>query len=110
MLMPKPLDAGEIVSLKLQNGDELIGKLVYQDTIGCTLSQPRRVVAQPGQPSLAGPLSDGFGFLPFLISAQDGTATVTVPLNALLTRAVKTRPDVAALYQQSITPIPPTAS
>lgn len=40
MLITAPLDVGSIVSIKLQSGVELIGKLHAQDTSTVTISKP----------------------------------------------------------------------
>jgi len=95
MLIQKPVSMGDIVSIKLSNGDEIVGKFINQDTLSCTISKPVIVAIQP-----VGPSQVTLGFMPFMVSSDEDT-NVVLPLSAMLTKPIKARDDVANNYRRA---------
>lgn len=60
MLIETPYKIGDIVSLKLNSGEELIGRLEAEDAKGYTMHKPMALVA--GQ--------QGIGLAPFMFSVS----------------------------------------
>jgi len=48
MLLSKPIAEGDIVSIKLINGDELIARLSRDDQTGITINRPLALTMQGG--------------------------------------------------------------
>jgi hypothetical protein len=59
MLIETPYKVGDIVTLKILGGDEVVGRLVEQGDNGCTLNKPH--VVMMGQ--------QGFGLAPYVLTA-----------------------------------------
>ncbi|CAM6054944.1 unnamed protein product [Sphagnum tenellum] len=95
MLIQKTIDMGDIVSIKLTNGDEIIAKFISQDQTSCTVSKPVIVAI-----SQSGPQQVSLGFMPFMVSANEDT-NVSIPMTSMLTKATKTRVDVANNYRRA---------
>jgi len=95
MLIQKPLMPNDIMSIKLTNGDEIVGKFVSQDSHGCVVRQPVIVTIQP-----TGPNQVGLGFMPFAVSTDDD-AEVAIPLSAMLTKPLRTKSDIANNYRRA---------
>lgn len=95
MLIAPPLVAGDVASVKLVNGDEILGKFVSQDAHVCVLSKPVIVAIQPVNKSEV-----QLGFLPFMVSSNP-EGNVSLPLTSMLTKAMKTRDDVARNYRRA---------
>jgi hypothetical protein len=95
MLIHKPVSLNDIVSVKLTNGDEVIGKFVEHGSLTVTIRQPVIVAIQP-----VGPQQVSLGFMPFLVSTNDDTQ-VAFPISALLTMPMPTKPDVANSYRRA---------
>jgi hypothetical protein len=57
MLLSKPIAAGDIVSIKLINGDELIARLSKDDHNGITINRPLALTMQGG----------GLGMVPWVL-------------------------------------------
>ena len=88
MLIQKSPAIGEIVSIKLVNGDEIVGKLVAQERNSYTIGKPRIIVSATG-------------FLPFMHSNGDD-GHVTLPIAALLMIPLPTHPEIADHYRRAI--------
>jgi len=95
MLIQKPMATGDIITLKIMNGDEIVGKLISYDTTGYTLAKPVIVAIQP-----VGPTQVQLAFMPFMASSNEDT-NIVFPTEALLTKPVKTRNDVANNYRRA---------
>src|SRR4051794_3213630 len=96
MLKAKPPAPGDIVSIKLTTGDELIAQLVTSDTTSYTLHRP--VLMEVGMTDDA---QVGIDFMPFILSAEDD-AIIALLHSATLARAVKTRSNIAADYRHAV--------
>jgi hypothetical protein len=57
MLLSKPIAEGDIVSIKLINGDELIARLSRDDQTGITINRPLALTMQGG----------GLGMVPWVL-------------------------------------------
>lgn len=53
MLFEKKYSEGDVVTLKLTSGDEVIGKFVSEDMMGFTLSKPLTIGMTPKGPGMA---------------------------------------------------------
>ena len=60
MLIDKGLTPGSVVTMKLVNGEELIGKLVEESNLGYKISKPLTLSAGP----------KGLGMVPFLFTVD----------------------------------------
>jgi hypothetical protein len=89
---------GDIVTIKLTSGEEIVGKLVARSIDSISLAKPVQISMQP-----VGPKQVGLAFLPVLGSVAD--ATIQVPLSAMVIRPVKTGEDVRLNYIQATTGI-----
>ncbi len=104
MLLEKPPAEGDIVSFKLTNGEEIVGKLVKTSANGVTVSRPVAIAVQ-----MVGPQKASLAFAPFMASITDDQ-NVTFTTALLQTTAMKTRTDVANNYRLATTGIEvPTA-
>ena len=96
MLIQKPFTTNDVVTIKLTNGDEIVGKFVKQDQHNnYTIRQPVIVMIQP-----TGPQSVGLSFMPFTVSTDDD-AEVTLPITAMLTKPMMTKDDIANNYRRA---------
>lgn len=66
MLIEKPIAAGDVVSLKLINGDEIIARLEADDQHGYTISRPLAITVG----------SQGLGMMPWLFLGNKETVTL----------------------------------
>ena len=98
MLIQKPIENGDIITVKTTNGDEIVAKLVNQDSNSYTLSRPVVLGIQPvgNQVSLT--------FLPFIMSS-DEDGKIVFPISSLQFKPVKTRSDVANNYRKATSSI-----
>lgn len=107
MLVNQPA-IGEIVTIKLVTGEEIVGKLTERTIDSVFLAKPIMISIQP-----VGPKQVGLAFMPVLGSVSDPT-TMQFPLSALAIRPVLTGKDVTSNYLQAttniITPTPQQTS
>ena len=94
MIIKKPLEIGEIVTIKLCSGDEVVGKLVDRNTDGISLAKPIKIAIQPVSQNQV-----GLAFVPFLGSVSD--ETIVFPYSGMVSRPVRTGDDVRSNYQQA---------
>jgi hypothetical protein len=66
MLIDKGVTDGDIVSLKVINGDELIAKFVSEDATTITINRPKALTAGP----------QGLGMIPWLFLGGKDTVTL----------------------------------
>lgn len=66
MLIEKPLASGDVVSLKLVNGDEIIARLESEDQQSVTVSKPLAITAGP----------QGLGMIPWIFLGNKETITL----------------------------------
>jgi len=88
---------GDIITLKLLSGEEVIGRLV--DIIGDTvaIAKPLQIIVQPINATQM-----GVGLRPLLGSVSE-TATIQFPLAGLMIRPIKTGDDMSRSYVQATT-------
>lgn len=66
MLLQKPMGKGDVVSIKLINGDELIARLDADDHNGITIDRPLALTMQGG----------GLGMVPWVLLGDKDTITI----------------------------------
>lgn len=66
MLLEKPMTAGDVVSLKLVNGDEIIARLESDEANGITITKPLAITAGP----------QGLGMIPWIFLGEKETITL----------------------------------
>ena len=66
MLLEKPIASGDVVSLKLVNGDEIIARLESDDDKGITITKPLAITAGP----------QGLGMIPWVFLGNKETFTL----------------------------------
>jgi hypothetical protein len=66
MLLEKPIAEGDVVSLKLVNGDEIIARLDKDDHNGITITKPLAITAGP----------QGLGMIPWIFLGNKETFTL----------------------------------
>lgn len=66
MLISKPYTVGDVVSIKLVNGDELIAKLEADDNDTITVSRPLAITMS----------AQGMGLIPWVFLGEDGKITL----------------------------------
>jgi hypothetical protein len=66
MLIEKPIAEGDVVSIKLINGDEVIARLEKDDHHGLTISRPLAVTLGP----------QGLGMIPWVFLGSKETMTL----------------------------------
>ena len=91
MLIQTPYKVGDIVSVKLSSGEEMVATLESENSTDVVLRKPLMLVA--GQ--------QGAGLAPFMFTV-DQDAKYTVKLNNIIC-IVKTAKDAASTYTQSTT-------
>jgi hypothetical protein len=74
MLIDRGLSSGEIVSMKLSSGEELIAKLVEETSVGYKISKPLVLSAS----------SQGIGMIPFMFTV-DIEKDFTIFKNSVIT-------------------------
>ena len=86
MLIETPYKIGDVVSLKLSSGEEILGRLESEDTNNYTLKKPMVLIAQ----------EKGLGLAPFMFSVSpDGKFVMKA--NAVSCIA-KTEPEIGKQY------------
>ncbi len=93
--MLKENKIGQIVSMKLTSGDEVVGKIVGQTAEGITLSKPVILAAS----------RDGLAMVPFMMTA-DPDGEFLFKVNNIMC-IVDTNQQVSDAYFQSVTGITP---
>ncbi len=92
MLFEKPVTAGDVVSIKLVNGEEIIARLEEETSEHVKVSKPLAVTLGP----------QGLGMIPFMfLSAKD---TVTLKQSHILAMG-SSKKDAADQYMQGTTGI-----
>jgi hypothetical protein len=66
MLLQKPIAEGDVVSLKLINGDEIIARLEKDDANGITINRPLALTMSGG----------GLGMIPWVFLGNKDTMTL----------------------------------
>jgi hypothetical protein len=66
MLLQKPITNGDVVSLKLLNGDEIIARLESDDHNGVTVNRPLAITAGPS----------GLGMIPWMFLGNGDNFTL----------------------------------
>lgn len=66
MLLEKPIAEGDIVSIKLSNGDEIIARLEKDDHKGITINKPLALTMSGG----------GLGMIPWIFLGDKDTITL----------------------------------
>ena len=93
MLIEKPFKSGDIVSLKLSSGEELISKLEEDSEEFYKISKPLMVAATP----------QGLGLAPYMFTAEQDAFIKIAKRNIIC--IVPTEKDMASQYIQNTTGI-----
>lgn len=93
--MLKENKIGQIISLKLSSGDEVVGKVIGQNADGVTLSKPVILAAS----------RDGLAMVPFMMTADPDGDYLFKTDNIMC--IVNTNQQVSDAYFQSVTGITP---
>lgn len=93
MLIDKGTTPGEVITLKLTNGEELIGRLVEENAHGIKISKPMALSVSP----------QGIGMMPFLFTVNPDKE-ITVSYSSIVVHAA-TDKQFADQYLQSTTGI-----
>ena len=93
--MLKENKIGQIISMKLTSGDEVVGKVSGQTAEGITLSKPVILAAS----------RDGLAMVPFMMTA-DPDGEYLFKINNIMC-VVNTNQQVSDAYYQSVTGITP---
>jgi len=91
MLIETPYQKGDVVSLKLNSGEEIVGRLDDETGTGFKLEKPLMVAAT----------QQGLGLAPFMFTVDQDT-TFLIHLNSVSCIA-KTEQDMATQYMQNTT-------
>lgn len=83
-----PYKEGDVVSIKLSSGEEMVANLVKEDSNTLTVSKPLMLVASEG----------GMGLAPYMFTVSPETK-IAIRLNNVIT-VVKTAEDAAKMYTQ----------
>ena len=102
MLIEKKLSVGDVVSLKLLSGEELIGKLKSMGETILVVSKPL-VITIGAVPGPNGTVQHGLQLVPFMFGLNDSD-DVTISLANVITR-VKTRDEIKQAYIKETTGI-----
>jgi hypothetical protein len=92
MLIAKGVDIGDIVTVKLVSGEEIVGRLQERTIDSIYLVKPLTINIQPVSQQEV-----GLSFCPVLGSVEQ-EMTLQLPLHGLSIRPVKTNADVTANY------------
>jgi hypothetical protein len=92
MLLEKPIAEGDVVSIKLINGDELIARLESDDHKGITVNRPLALTMQGG----------GLGMVPWVLLGDKDNITLN---RDHIFAMVPSKKDAAAQYLQGTTGI-----
>jgi hypothetical protein len=90
---------GDIVTVKLVSGEEIVGKLADKSIDSIYISRPVQVAMQQVNANQV-----GLAFLPVLGSINDST-TIQIPFSGMTIRPVKTNDEVKRNYIQATTNI-----
>ena len=96
MLLINPVKIGDIVSVKLANSEELVGKLTDKNADGMTIDRPVVLTAT----------RDGMTMVPFMMTADPGTHGYTFKTEHVMI-CVPTIKSLANQYIQGTTGIMP---
>jgi hypothetical protein len=92
MLMDKPMVPGDVVSLKLINGDEIIARLEADEVSSISISRPLAITAGP----------QGLGMIPWIFLGSKETVTLKREHVFVM---VPSKKDAADQYMQGTTGI-----
>lgn len=92
MLIQKPIAEGDVVSIKLVNGDEIIARLEKDDSSGITINRPLALTMNGG----------GLGMMPWIFLGDRETITLR---HEHVFVVVPSKKDAAAQYMQGTTGI-----
>lgn len=104
LIQNKSLQIGDVANIRLTNGEEVIGKLVDQDSSSITLTKPILLVAQMmpnGQAALQ--------FAPFMVGTDEDNKYV-IARSALSVLPMKARKEIADNYLQATSSIVPAGA
>lgn len=90
--------AGDVVSFRLSNGDEIVAKLVSVDDKALVVSKP--IIAQI---QMVAANQAGIAFAPFMATINEDTAKFSFPRSNLQSDPLKSRADIAANYLKMTT-------
>ena len=92
MLIQKPISEGDVVSIKLINGDEIIARLEKDDQNGITINRPLALTMASG----------GLGMIPWIFLGDKDTVTLKREHVFVM---VPSKKDAADQYMQGTTGI-----
>jgi hypothetical protein len=92
MLLSKPIATGDVVSIKLINGDEIIARLEADDHNGITIDRPLALTMSGG----------GLGMIPWIFLGDKSTVTLKREHVFVM---VPSKKDAADQYMQGTTGI-----
>jgi hypothetical protein len=92
MLLQKPIATGDVVSIKLINGDEIIARLESDDAKGITIDRPLALTMSNG----------GLGMIPWVFLGDKDTMTLKHEHVFVM---VPSKKDAADQYMQGTTGI-----
>ena len=92
MLLSKPIATGDVVSIKLINGDEIIARLEADDHNGITIDRPLALTMSGG----------GLGMIPWIFLGDKNTVTLKREHVFVM---VPSKKDAADQYMQGTTGI-----
>lgn len=87
------ITAGDVISVRLLNGEEIIAKLVSADDKTIVVTKPIVASIQMVSANQA-----GLAFAPFMATVNEETAKFSFPRQNLLSDPLKTRADITANY------------
>jgi len=93
MLIKTPLKSGDVISIKIVTGEEVVTKLVSEANGNLTVSKP----------FVLGLTQEGVGFMPFMLGVDD-ISEITLPSTAILAHAIA-RKELKDAYIQNTTGI-----
>lgn len=99
MLISKPIAAQDIVSLRLNTGEEIIGRFVEDTKESVTIKSPASVqLRQLPNGEL------GMSLVPLMVTAGEDVE-ISFQRNCVQVLPMRPRKDIAAQYQQATSPI-----
>lgn len=93
---------GDVASLRLVTGEEIIGKVVENDLTSITITKPILLAVQMVQSSPNAQPQAALQFAPFMVGAEEGDNFLILK-DKLLVAPMKARKDVASNYIQATT-------
>jgi hypothetical protein len=94
MIIEKPYEVGDVISIKLTSGEEVIARLEKKGTSSMTIKKPMMLVSGDG---------GGVGLAPFMFTT-DPTSSYKVQINSVMV-TVRTAKDAADMYTKATTGI-----